>query len=133
MDRIDPLYYAHSSRINVKEETRIKATTEEAQQWEEEHKKPDGLSPNRNDFHVWQFTYHNFSDVPPNFISNIFYTAIAMSHYGYLQTIQNYNNLAKHNDDLQRHLDMLNGDGSWMGVLVIFYDSSLLGLTNLLT
>ena len=39
-----------------------------------------------------------------------------MSHHGYLQTIQNYNNLAKHIDDLQRHLDMLNGDGSWMGV-----------------
>ena len=46
-----------------------------------------------------------------------------MSHHGYLQTIQNYNNLAKHIDDLQRHLDMLNGDGSWMGVQVVLYDS----------
>lgn len=45
MDRIDPLYYAHSTRINIKEETRIKATTEEAQQWEDEHKTADGLSP----------------------------------------------------------------------------------------
>ena len=44
MDRIDPLYYVHSSRINIKEETRIKATTEEAQQWEDAHKTPDGLS-----------------------------------------------------------------------------------------
>lgn len=44
MDRIDPLYYVHSSRINVKEETRIKATTDEAQQWENEHKAPNGLS-----------------------------------------------------------------------------------------
>ena len=43
MDRIDPLYYVHSARINVKEETRIKATTEEAQQWEDEHKTTDGL------------------------------------------------------------------------------------------
>jgi ubiquitin conjugation factor E4 B len=59
------------------------------------------------------------SDTLPNFISNIFYLSIAMSHHGYLQTIQNYNNLAKHIDDLQRHLDMLNGDGSWMGVPVI--------------
>jgi len=50
MDRIDSLYYAHSSRINVKEETRIKATSEEAQQWEEAHKAPDGLSPDQNDF-----------------------------------------------------------------------------------
>ena len=44
MDRIDPLYYAHSARINIKDETRIKATTEEAQQWEDEHKTIDGLS-----------------------------------------------------------------------------------------
>jgi ubiquitin conjugation factor E4 B len=39
-----------------------------------------------------------------------------MSHYGYLRTIQTYNDLAKHLDDLQRHLDLLNGDNSWMGV-----------------
>ena len=45
MDRIDPLYYVHSTRINTKEETRIKATTEEAQQWEDEHKTTEGLSP----------------------------------------------------------------------------------------
>ncbi|KAF8158117.1 ubiquitin elongating factor core-domain-containing protein [Crassisporium funariophilum] len=95
MDRIDPLYYVHSSRIDLKEETRIKATSEEAQEWEDKHKTPDAP--------------------PPNFISNIFYLAIAMSHYGYLSTITNYNNLAKHVDELQRHLDMLNGDGSWMG------------------
>jgi len=52
----------------------------------------------------------------PNFISDIFYLTIAMSHYGYLKTIQSYTNLSKHIDDLQRHSEMLNGDGSWMGV-----------------
>lgn len=41
-----------------------------------------------------------------------------MSHYGYLRAIQTYNGLAKHIDDIQRHLDMLNGDGSWMGVSI---------------
>lgn len=41
---------------------------------------------------------------------------VAMSHNGYLRTIQTYNDLAKHIDDIQRHLDMLQGDGSWMGV-----------------
>lgn len=39
-----------------------------------------------------------------------------MSHYGYLRTIQTHNDLQKHIEDIQRHLDMLNGDGSWMGV-----------------
>lgn len=39
-----------------------------------------------------------------------------MSHFGFLRTIQTYNNMGKHIDDLQRQLDMINGDGSWMGV-----------------
>ncbi|KAG6869803.1 hypothetical protein C0992_001936, partial [Termitomyces sp. T32_za158] len=38
-----------------------------------------------------------------------------MSHYGYLKTIQTFNNLAKHLEDLKRHLEYINGDGSWMG------------------
>jgi ubiquitin conjugation factor E4 B len=42
MDRIDPLYYAHSSRIDLKEETRIKATSEEASEWEKQNKNPNG-------------------------------------------------------------------------------------------
>lgn len=52
----------------------------------------------------------------PNFISNIFYLTAAMSHYGILHTISTYNDLNRPLDDLQRHLDMVNGDGSWMGV-----------------
>jgi hypothetical protein len=38
MDRIDPLYFAVSNRIDVSEETRIKATSEEAGQWAEASK-----------------------------------------------------------------------------------------------
>ncbi|KAF9046597.1 ubiquitin elongating factor core-domain-containing protein [Panaeolus papilionaceus] len=95
MDRIDPLYFVNCNRIDLKEETRIKATSEEAAKWDEANKKPGAPAP--------------------NFITNIFFLAVAMSHYGYLKTIQTYNNLNKHYDELQRHLDMLNGDGSWMG------------------
>jgi ubiquitin conjugation factor E4 B len=115
MDRIDPLYYTHSSRVDLKEETRIKATSEEAATWEQAQD-PNGL---------WKcFSTHNcivhpftHSQLPHlTFISDIFYLTIAMSHYGYLKTIQSYTNLSKHLDDLQRHSEMLNGDGSWMGV-----------------
>ncbi|KAJ7044177.1 ubiquitin conjugation factor E4 [Mycena alexandri] len=95
MDRIDPLFYARSDRINLKEETRIKATSEEANAWVESQQDPTAT--------------------PPNFVSNIFYLAVAMSHYGILRTISTYSDLAKHTEDMQRHLDMLNGDGSWMG------------------
>lgn len=41
-----------------------------------------------------------------------------MSHYGILHTISTYSDLAKHLEDMQRHLDMLQGDGSWMGVSI---------------
>lgn len=42
MDRIDLLYYAHSSRIDLKEETRIKATSEQAIEWAQKHQAPNG-------------------------------------------------------------------------------------------
>ncbi|KAJ7134672.1 ubiquitin elongating factor core-domain-containing protein [Mycena epipterygia] len=95
MDRIDPLFYARSNRIDLKDETRIKATSEEASAWAEAQQDPNAPAP--------------------NFVSNIFYLAVAMSHYGILRTISTYTDLAKHIEDMQRHLDMLNGDGSWMG------------------
>lgn len=46
-----------------------------------------------------------------------------MSHYGYLRTIQTYNDFEKHIEDIQQHLDRLNGDGSWMGVSDFLSDS----------
>jgi len=46
MDRIDPLYYARSPRIKLGDETRIKATSEEAQTWEEENKPAGGMTWN---------------------------------------------------------------------------------------
>ncbi|KIL63235.1 hypothetical protein M378DRAFT_79950 [Amanita muscaria Koide BX008] len=95
MDRVDPLFFANSSRINIKEETRIKATSEEATQWEDEHRNPSAQAP--------------------NFISEIFFLTIAASHFGYLKTISTYNSLAKLLEDIQRHLEWLEGDGSWMG------------------
>ncbi|KAK2465341.1 hypothetical protein APHAL10511_002695 [Amanita phalloides] len=95
MNRIDPLFFVNCSRIGIKEETRVNATSEEAATWEEEHRDPAALAP--------------------NFISNIFFLTIAISHFGYIKTISTYNNLAKILEDIQRHLDWLQGDGSWMG------------------
>ncbi|KAG9315705.1 ubiquitin elongating factor core-domain-containing protein [Chiua virens] len=94
MDRIDPLYFAVSNRIDVSEETRIKATSEETGEWAEANKG---------------------NAATPNFISEIFYLCNAMGHYGYLKTTQTYDDFAKHHDELQRHHDMINGDGSWIG------------------
>ncbi|KAF7298968.1 U-box domain-containing protein [Mycena indigotica] len=95
MDRIDPLFYARSPRIDLKEETRIKATSEEAAAWAE--------------------AQQDTTAAAPNFVSNIFYLTIAMSHYGILHTISTYNDFGKHLEELQRHLDMINADTSWQG------------------
>ena len=42
MDRIDPLYYAHSDRIDLKDETRINADSNEAEEWRQQNSAPDG-------------------------------------------------------------------------------------------
>jgi ubiquitin conjugation factor E4 B len=44
MDRIDPYYFSVSTRIDLKEETRIKATSDEAARWVEESKSKGGCS-----------------------------------------------------------------------------------------
>jgi ubiquitin conjugation factor E4 B len=114
MDRIDRFYFARSSRISLKDETRIKATSEEAAEWEAAQQDPSGVLTS---LLLLQKKIEEVTvAAPPNFISDIFYLNIAMSHYGYLRTIQTYTDLQKHMDDIQRHLDYLNGDGSWMGV-----------------
>ena len=49
-----------------------------------------------------------------------------MSHFGYIKTISTYKDLDKVLEDIQRHLDWLQGDGSWMGVSLIACFSGLL-------
>ncbi|KAJ3542484.1 hypothetical protein NMY22_g3494 [Coprinellus aureogranulatus] len=93
MDKIDPYFFAHSKRIPLGDETRIKATSEEASAWAKQHPPKE----------------------PPNFISNIFFLTVAMAHYGPLKTIDTYNNTHKQMDDIKRQLEFLQGDGSWMG------------------
>jgi hypothetical protein len=44
MDRVDPQYYARSTRLDIKEETRINATSDEAAKWVSEAHSSDGTS-----------------------------------------------------------------------------------------
>ncbi|KAL1722762.1 ubiquitin elongating factor core-domain-containing protein [Schizophyllum commune] len=95
MDKIDPLYLARSDRLDLHDETRIKATSEEAKAWEDQQKSSNAPAP--------------------NFISEIFFLSIAMCHYGLLKTVDSYNEMHKHISEYQRQLDQIQGDGSWMG------------------
>ncbi len=53
---------------------------------------------------------------PPNFISDIFYLALASGHYGLQKTIQTLDDLNKEQDEVRRHLDNITADNTWMGV-----------------
>ena len=42
MDRIDAAYYAHSSRIDLADETRVNATNDEAEEWRKQNEAASG-------------------------------------------------------------------------------------------
>ncbi|KAL1950354.1 hypothetical protein VTO73DRAFT_5478 [Trametes versicolor] len=94
MDRIDNAYYAHSSRIDLSDETRINATNTEADEWRQQQ------AP---------------STAPPNFITEIFYLTLAASHIGQQKIVNVVEELGKQYDEIRRHLELLNGDQSWRG------------------
>lgn len=97
----------------MKEETRINATSNEAEEFRQQHGNDNGSSGSFSDH-----TRADDTDIlaPPNFISDIFYITLAMSHYGYNKTITMFEDLARQRDDMTRQLEQLQGDGSWQSV-----------------
>lgn len=43
MDRVDRLYFVRSTKIDLREETRINATAQESADWEKEHASDAGM------------------------------------------------------------------------------------------
>jgi hypothetical protein len=64
---------------------------------------------------LWVIELHAGAS-PPNFISDIFYLALATGHYGLQKTIQTFDDLGKEQDEVRRHLDNITVDNTWMGV-----------------
>ncbi|KAI0632350.1 ubiquitin conjugation factor E4 [Trametes polyzona] len=94
MNRIDPAYYAHSSRIDLTDETRINATNEETEQWVKQQEPPTAL---------------------PNFITEIFYITLAASHIGQQKIVNVLDECGKQYEEIRRHVELLEGDQSWRG------------------
>jgi ubiquitin conjugation factor E4 B len=112
LDRVDPLYFVHSDHIDVKEETRIKATAQEVAEWAQEQGSGEPYM-----IPVWLSSTPNVTTGPtPNFISDIFFLTCAMGHLGVQQTTNRYEDALKHYDEIRQHLETLQGDNSWMGV-----------------
>jgi ubiquitin conjugation factor E4 B len=93
LDRVDGLYFARSKLIDLKDETRINATAQEASQWASAQEPGPA----------------------PNFISDVFFLTVATSHYGMQQTIRRYEDSLKHYDELRNHIESIEADNSWMG------------------
>ncbi|KAI0755049.1 ubiquitin elongating factor core-domain-containing protein [Daedaleopsis nitida] len=94
MDKIDASYYAHSTRIDLKEETRVNATNDEADAWTKENAA---------------------TTAPPNFISDIYYLTLAANHIGQQKIVNSIEHLAREYDDIRRHIEAIQGDNSWRG------------------
>jgi ubiquitin conjugation factor E4 B len=116
IDRIDLHYYAHTSRINIKEETRINAISEEAVEWENCHR----LGPGQWFSRPSLFGLYLFRPGAQlsNFISEIFYLTLASGHYGLQKTIHTFDELSKEQDEVQRQIDNVTADSTWMGVRI---------------
>ncbi|KAF8305671.1 hypothetical protein DL93DRAFT_2089352 [Clavulina sp. PMI_390] len=93
LDRVDPLYYARSNRLDISEETRILADAAAAKAFKEA----------------------NHAGPAPNFISDIFYLASSFLHYGLVTVIHNHDNTYRRYDDLQRELERVEGDTRHQG------------------
>lgn len=93
LDRVDKLYFARSKLIDLKEETRINATAQEAVEWAEAQE----------------------SGPAPNFISDVFFLTAAMGHYGMQQTINRFEDSLKHYDELRTNIERAEADDSWRG------------------
>ncbi|KAG8733450.1 hypothetical protein FRC11_006177 [Ceratobasidium sp. 423] len=85
IDRIDAKYFAMTTRVNLAEETRIKATAEEVNTWEK------------------RVTVNGV--IPQNFISDIFFLCAGYNHLGVVRTIATHGEILKHLGEIDKWLE----------------------------
>ncbi|KAJ1303373.1 hypothetical protein OPQ81_011567 [Rhizoctonia solani] len=85
IDRIDAKYFAVATRVNLAEETRIKATVEEVNAWEKRVTQ-SGVTPK-------------------NFISDIFFLCAGYNHLGIVRTITTHGEIFKHLGEIDKWLE----------------------------
>jgi ubiquitin conjugation factor E4 B len=95
LDKIDLRYYERSTRISLKDLTRISATPPEIEEWEN---REDAKGPK------------------PNFVSDIFYLLAAVNNLSTGPISEYMSALARHVRDLKKQLEIMEKDESWRGV-----------------
>ncbi|ELU38970.1 ubiquitin conjugation factor E4 [Rhizoctonia solani AG-1 IA] len=102
IDRIDAKYFAMTTRINLAEETRLKATAEEVNAWEQRvaQNGGEGVSPQSH-----AVTYLYGLVTPQNFISDIFFLCAGYNHLGIIRTIATHGEILKHLGEIDKWLE----------------------------
>ncbi|KAF8713267.1 peptidyl-tyrosine sulfation, partial [Rhizoctonia solani] len=102
IDRIDAKYFAMTTRINLAEETRLKATAEEVNAWEQRvaQNGGEGVSPQS---HAATYLYGLVT--PQNFISDIFFLCAGYNHLGIVRTIATHGEILKHLGEIDKWLE----------------------------
>jgi ubiquitin conjugation factor E4 B len=97
IDKVDPDYYRNSTRFNITDETKVRASKEEA------------------DAH-----FAVPSTGPPNFISDLFFSLNTYHHLGLVKTISNRLRLEKSMSETEKELKRAEASrADWEGVSVL--------------
>ncbi|PLW41722.1 hypothetical protein PCANC_04531 [Puccinia coronata f. sp. avenae] len=94
IDKVDALYFKRSTRLNIREETKINATLQESEEFLS--------SPSTN-------------PEPVNFISEIFFLNVAIFRLGILTIAKNWNSRAREIEDMKKELVRAEADRRWDG------------------
>lgn len=95
IDKVDADYFRKSTRLSIAEETKIRATKEEADAY---------------------FAESPTSATPVNFISDVFFLTCAFQHVGLGKTVNNRNDLEKRLSDLEKEVQRIEADTTWRNV-----------------
>lgn len=107
IDKIDSEYYKHSMRVPIGEDTKIKATKEEADEYYARHS--DGVY-----FALYLLTP---AATPSNFISDLFFLLNSYQHLGLVKTIGNRSSAEKNLSEIEKELQRTEASrADWTGV-----------------
>ncbi|GAA6060451.1 hypothetical protein JCM10212_000044 [Sporobolomyces blumeae] len=95
IDKIDPLYYKRSKRINIAEETKISATQQESD--------------------AYYTSSAGIEAPPPNFISEVFFLCAQFLHIGPMHAIKEHKGISQQISHMMRQLKEMEADQSWRG------------------
>ncbi|WWD17165.1 hypothetical protein CI109_101603 [Kwoniella shandongensis] len=95
IDKVDSGYYKSSTRLNIEDETKIRGTKEEADEY---------------------FGNAMEVDAKPNFISDLFFLTNAFVHLGVVKTIATRTRAEKNISEMEKELKRMEATrGSWVG------------------